>query len=90
MFFLQFPDKWSSLAVPRFPTQKSPFCTTWFRQFTKNAINTYHKEGSHPHLTEYDTQPTTYLISKQAVPYQTGGGTYCPVVFTPKIRSLAN
>jgi hypothetical protein len=62
----------------------------WFKQFTKNVTKTDHKEESHPHLTKHDTQPTTYLISKQAVPYQTRGGTYCPEVSTPKIQSLAD
>jgi hypothetical protein len=58
----------------------------WFRQFTKND----HKDRSHPHSTEHDTQPTTYLISKQAVPYWTRGGTCCYGVSTPKIWSLAD
>jgi hypothetical protein len=83
---LRFPNKWSLLAVLRFPTQSGPFCTMWFRQFTK----TDHKEGSHPHSVEHDTQPTTYLISKQAVPYRTHGGTCCPRGSTPKIQSLAD
>jgi hypothetical protein len=46
-----------------------------------------HKEGSHPHSTEHNTQPTTYLISKQAVPYRTRGGSCCPGGSTPKIRA---
>jgi hypothetical protein len=49
-----------------------------------------HKEGSHPHSTEHNTQPTTYLISKQAVPYRTCGGSCCPGGSTPNIRSLAD
>jgi hypothetical protein len=40
-----------------------------FRQFTKNVTKTDHKDRSHPHSTKHDTQPITYLISKQAVPY---------------------
>jgi hypothetical protein len=87
---LQFPDKQSPLAVLRFPAQSGPSCTVWFRQFTKNVTKTDHKEGSHPHSTEHDTQPTTNLISKQVVPYQTRGATYCPGVSTPKIQSLPN
>jgi hypothetical protein len=79
---LRFPDKWSPLVVMRFPAQNDPFCTMWFRQFTKNVTKTDHKEGSHPHSTEHDTQPTTYVISKQAIPYRRHGGTCCPRVST--------
>jgi hypothetical protein len=43
-----------------------------------------------PHTTKQDSQPTTPLISKQAVPYQTCGSTWCPVVSTPKTRSIAD
>jgi hypothetical protein len=43
-----------------------------------------------PHTTEQDSQPTTSLISKQAIPYRTRGGTCYPGVSTPKIRSLAD
>jgi hypothetical protein len=39
--------------------------------------------------TEYNTRPIAYLIIKQAIPYQTRGGTCCPGVSTPKIQSLA-
>jgi hypothetical protein len=46
------------------------------------------KNDAIPHSTEQDTQPIAFLISKQAVPYQTRGGTCCPRVSTPKIRSL--
>jgi hypothetical protein len=52
-------------------------------------INGSHRQG-HPHSIEHDTQPIAYLISKQAVPYQTRGGTCYPGVSTPKIRSLAD
>jgi hypothetical protein len=78
----------SPLKVLRFPAQNGPFCTTWFMQFTKNVTKTDHKEWCHPHSTEHDTQSTTYLISKQVVPYRTHGGTCCPGVSTPKIQSL--
>jgi hypothetical protein len=40
------------------------------------------------HSFEQGTLPTTSLIIKQAVPYQTCGGTCCPVVSTPMTRSL--
>jgi hypothetical protein len=83
---LWFSDKRPPLAVLRFPTQNAPSCTMWFRLFTK----TDHKVWCHPHSTEHDTQPLAYLISKQAVPYRTCGGTCCPGVSTPKIRSLVD
>jgi hypothetical protein len=62
----------------------------WFRQFTKYVTKTDHKVWCHPHSTEHDTQPIAYLISKQAVPYWTHGSTCCPVVTTPKMRSLVD
>jgi hypothetical protein len=73
-----FPHKVAPLAALRFPTQSSPFCTMWFRQFTKNVTKTGHTDGSHPHSTEHETLPVAYLISKQAVPNQTCGGTCWP------------
>jgi hypothetical protein len=85
-----FPHKVAPLAVLRFLAQSGPFCTMWFRQFTKNVTKTGHTDRSHPHSIEHDTQPIAYLISKQAVPYRTRGGTCCPGVSTPKIRFLAN
>jgi hypothetical protein len=42
------------------------------------------------HSSEQGTLPTTSLISKQAIPYRTRGGTYCPGVSTPMTRSLAD
>jgi hypothetical protein len=84
------PDKWSPLAVLRFPTQNDPSCTMWFRQFTKNVTKTDHKVWCHPHSTEHDTQPIAYPISKQAIPYRTCGGTCCPGGSTPKIRLLVD
>jgi hypothetical protein len=87
---LWFPDKWSPLAVLRFPAQSSTSCTMWFRQFTKNVTKIDHKVWCHPHSTEHDTQHIAYPISKQVVPYRTCGGTYCPMVSTPNIRSLAD
>jgi hypothetical protein len=42
------------------------------------------------HSAEQGTLPTTSLISKQAVPYWTHGGTYCPGVSTPETRSLVD
>jgi hypothetical protein len=43
-----------------------------------------------PHTTEQDSQPTTSLISKQAIPYHIRGDTCCSVVSTPKTQSLAD
>jgi hypothetical protein len=43
-----------------------------------------------PHPSKQDTLPIVFLITKQAVPYQARGGTYCPVVSTPKIQSLTD
>jgi hypothetical protein len=37
-----------------------------------------------------DKLTRAFLISQQVVPYQTCGGTCCPGVSTPKIRSLAD
>jgi hypothetical protein len=42
------------------------------------------------HSSEQGTLPTASLISKQVVPYQTCGGTYCPEVYTLETRSLAD
>jgi hypothetical protein len=42
------------------------------------------------HSTKSDTLPEASLISKQAIPYQTRGGTCCPRELTPKNRSLAD
>jgi hypothetical protein len=39
---------------------------------------------------QQDKLTRAFLISQQAVPYRTCGGTCCPRVSTPKIRSLAD
>jgi hypothetical protein len=67
-----------------------PSCNMWFRQFTKYVTMTDHKVLCHPQSTEHDTQLIAYLISKQAAPYHTHGGTCCPRVSTPNIQSLAD
>jgi hypothetical protein len=90
MLCYNFPHIVALLAVLRFPTHSGPFCTMWFRQFTQNVTQTGRTDRSHPHSTEHGTQPIAYLISKQAVPYRTRGGTYCPGGSTSKIRSLAD
>jgi hypothetical protein len=48
-----------------------------------------HKVWCHPHPTEHNTQLIAYLISKQVIPYRTGGGTCYPGVSIAKIQSLA-
>jgi hypothetical protein len=58
--------KWPHLQCWGFPHKVAPFCTMWFRQFTKTG----HTDRSHPHSTEHDSQHMAYLISKQAIPYQ--------------------
>jgi hypothetical protein len=45
------------------------------------------KDDAHPHSTEQDTEPIAFVISRQVIPYQTCGGTCCPGVSTPQIRS---
>jgi hypothetical protein len=42
------------------------------------------------HSSEQGTLLIVSLISKQAIPYQTRGGTYCPGVSTSITRSLAD
>jgi hypothetical protein len=78
------------LGVLRFPSHSGPFCTMWSRQFTQIVTQTGNTDRSHPHSTKHDTQPIAYLISKQAIPYQTCGGTCCSGVSTPKIQSVAD
>jgi hypothetical protein len=41
-------------------------------------------------LFQQDKLTRAFLISQQAIPYRTRGGTCCPGVSTPKIRSLAD
>jgi hypothetical protein len=41
-------------------------------------------------LFQQDKLTRAFLVSQQAVPYRTRGGTCCPGVSTPKIRSLAD
>jgi hypothetical protein len=67
-----------------------PSCTMWVKQFTKYVTKNDHKVWCHPHSSELDTQPIACLIIKQAIPYQTRGGTCYPEVSTPKIWSLAD
>jgi hypothetical protein len=59
-------------------SHKCPSCTMW--AWAKYHANSY--------WSEQDTLPIVFLISKQVIPYRTRGGTFCPGVSTPKIRSL--
>jgi hypothetical protein len=72
---LRFPDKRSPLAVLRFPTQSGPLAPYGL--------------GSSQSMSQR-MEPTSYLISKQAVPYRTRDGTCYPGVSTAKIQSLAD
>jgi hypothetical protein len=84
MLCYSFLNKRSSLVVLRFPAQTSPLALCGY-------VTKYdHKVWCSPHSTEHDTPPIAYLISKQTVPYRTRGGTCCPGVPTPKIRSLVD
>jgi hypothetical protein len=87
---LWFPEEMAHACSDKVSRTNIPSCTMWFRKFTKYVTRTDHKVWCHPHSTEHDTQPIAYLISRQAIPYLTRGGTCCPGVSTPKIRSLAD
>jgi hypothetical protein len=62
----------------------------WFRHITKYIIKYDTKNDVNPHSTKQDTLSIAFLISKQAVPYQTRGGRCYHEVSTPKIWSLAD
>jgi hypothetical protein len=71
-----FPNKRSPLAVQRFPTQMSPLAPCG----SGDSQSIVTKSDAIPRSTEHGTQPIAFLISKQAIPYQTRGGTSCPGV----------
>jgi hypothetical protein len=79
---LRFPKQMVPACSAKVSYTNVPSCTTWERNFTKYDVI------SHP--IEQDTLPIVFLISRQAVPYQTRGGTCCHGLSTPKIRSLAD
>jgi hypothetical protein len=82
---LQIVQQRPCLQCKGFPI-KGPSCTMWFRRFTKYVT----KYDAIPHPIEQDMLPIAFLISKQAVPYRTRGGTCCIGGSTPKIQSLAD
>jgi hypothetical protein len=83
-----FPNQRASLAVLRIPTKALLHHVVQVDHKIYHMYDT--KNKAHPHSIEQYTQPITFLISKQAVPYWTRGGTCCPRVPTPKIRPLAD
>jgi hypothetical protein len=85
---LRFPEQTVPTCCAKVSHTNVPSCSMWFRQFIKYVTKYNHKVWCHPHSKEHDTHPIAYLISKQAIPYQTRGGTCYPGVSTPKIRSL--
>jgi hypothetical protein len=87
---LWFPKQTVSACSAKVSCTNVPSCTMWFRQFTKYVTKYDHKVWCRQHSTEHVTQPIAYLISKQAIPYQTRGGTCYPRISTPKIQSLAD
>jgi hypothetical protein len=72
------------LAVLRFlevdTRYHDPSCTMW----------AWVKSQAISHSSEHDMLPIVFLISKQAAPYWTCGGTCCPRVSTPNIRFIAD
>ena len=75
---LQFPEQTAPLAVLRFPAQTAPLA----------PCGSQAKHSALPRATEQDTLSIASLISKQAVPYRTRGGTGCSGGSTSKNRSL--
>jgi hypothetical protein len=90
MLYYGFLNKRSLLIVLTFPAQTSPLapCASGHSQSIVTKYAT--KYDAFPHSTEQDTQAIVFLVSRQAVPYWTRGGTCCPVVSTPKIQSLTD
>jgi hypothetical protein len=57
-----------------------PLCNMW----------AWAKSQAISHSSEQDTLPIVFLISKQAIPFQTCSGTCYPVVSTPKIQFVVH
>jgi hypothetical protein len=83
---LWFPEHMIPACTPKVSHTNVPSCTMWFRRFIKYVT----KYDAIPHSTKQDTLPIVFIISRQAIPYRTCGGTCCPGVSTPKIWSLAD
>jgi hypothetical protein len=75
---LQFPTK-APLVVLRFPN-KVPSCNIWIPG----------EILCQSPLTRARHTSIVFLISRQVILYMTRDDSYCPVVSTPKIRSLAD
>jgi hypothetical protein len=75
-----------------FPVTQDPACSAKVSSWLEPLLHLVDQIMFYvlPHTTKQDLQPTTSLISKQAVPYQTCGGTCYPGVPTPKTRPLAD
>jgi hypothetical protein len=71
---LQFFEQTVLACIAKISSTNVPSCTMWFSRFTKYVT----KYDAIPHSIEQDTQPIAFLISRQAVPYRTRGGTCCP------------
>jgi hypothetical protein len=89
MLWYSFPNKRPYMQCLGFP-HKRPLLHLVVQTVHKVWWKIGHKVWCHPHSTEHHTQPIAYLISKQAVPYRTRGGTCCPGVSTPMIWHLAD
>jgi hypothetical protein len=72
---------------PRVPTHSAKI-SSWFEPLLH--LMDHITSCAFLHTAEQDSQPTTSLIGKQSVPYQTCGSTCCSGVYTPKTRSLAD
>jgi hypothetical protein len=83
-----FLNKWPLFQCYGFP-HKRPLLHHVVHVYRKVWCKVGHKVWWHSHSTEQDTQSIVFVISNQVVSFQTRGGTYCPRVSTPKIRSLA-
>jgi hypothetical protein len=72
---------------PRVPANSAKV-SSWLKPFF-NLVDQI-TSCAFSHTAEQDSQSITSLISKQVVSYQTQDDTCCPMVSTPKTRSLAD
>jgi hypothetical protein len=86
---IRFPDKWHHLQCWDFPHTVAPFAPCGSDSSHRMSQRLFTKIGAIPTQLS-TTQPIAYLISKQAIPYQTCADTCCPEVSTPMTRSLAD